>query len=123
MLNDGSIVGLDGSSNLRFNNSVTQQLFIVVWHRNHISVLSAYPATSSGSVYNYDFSTSINQAYGTDAQKHLGNNVYGMIGGDANADGIIDLADKVAWEGQAGTRGYKSGDFTLDGQVNNPDKN
>ena len=123
LLNDGSVVGLDGLSNLRFNNSITQQLFIVVWHRNHISVLSANPVTITGSVYNYDFSTSAGQAYGTDAQKYLGSGIYGKKGGDANADGFVDLSDKTIWASQAGTRGYKSGDFTMDGQVNNPDKN
>ena len=30
---------------------------------------------------------------------------------------------KTVWENQAGEEGYKSGDFDMDGQVNNPDKN
>ena len=123
LLNDGSIVGLDGSSNPRFTNSITHQLFISVWHRNHVSVLSANPANSAGSVYSYDFSTAAGQAYGADAQKDLGNNMFGMIGGDANADGAVDVSDKVFWSGQAGTTGYKSGDFDLNGQVDNLDKN
>ncbi len=123
LLNDGSVVGLDGSSILSFNHSINHSLFVVVWHRNHISVLSAYPATSNGLVYNYDFSTAASQAYGTDAQKHLGNSIYGMIGGDANADGNIDATDKTLWMNQTGTTDYLPEDFDLDGQVNNLDKN
>ncbi|MEZ5197256.1 MAG: hypothetical protein R2764_12900 [Bacteroidales bacterium] len=64
LLKDGSVVGLDGSSNLQFTNSVSNNLFVVVWHRNHLGVLSASPLTGSGGSYTYDFSTSINKAYG-----------------------------------------------------------
>ena len=47
-----------------------------------------------------------------------------MIGGDANADGIINESDGIqSWIPQAGTAGYVNGDINLNGQVNNPDKN
>jgi len=123
ILNNGSIVGLDGFSNLRFNNSITQQLFIVVWHRNHIGIMTATAAVETDGVFDYNFTNGATQAYGTDAQKHLGSNIYGMYGGDADADGDINTGDKTTWTSQAGTKGYKAADFTMDGQVNNLDKN
>ena len=46
-----------------------------------------------------------------------------MIGGDANADGNIDTTDKAIWVNQAADQGYISGDFNMDKQVANPDKN
>ena len=46
-----------------------------------------------------------------------------MIGGDANADAVVDTTDKSVWNAQTGMNGYKSADFNLDSQVNNPDKN
>jgi len=123
LLNDGSIVGTDGLSNPIFSNSITQQLFVVVRHRNHLGVLSASALSETGGVYSYDFTTPEGQAYGTDAQKNLGGGVYGMYSGDGDADGTINMDDKTIWTIQAGTQGYKSADFDMDGQVDNVDKN
>ena len=64
ILSDGSIVGMDGSSILQFTNSINQQLFAVVHHRNHLGILSANAVTNSGGVYNYDFTTGYNKTYG-----------------------------------------------------------
>ena len=50
--------------------------------------------------------------------------VFGMIGGDANADGEISGLDNVeVWSLQAGQKGYLSGDVNMDTQVTNQDKN
>ena len=123
LLNDGSIVAEDGSSNMSFDLSISQNLFVVVYHRNHIAVLSNYALTQSGSVYSYDFTGSASQAFGNN-QNSLGAGIYGLIGGDANADGTIDEADKTGvWKTSAGQTGYLSGDMNMDMEVNNPDKN
>ncbi len=123
LLNDGSVVGLDGSSILSFYHSIIQSLFVVIWHRNHLGVMSANALTETGGVYTYDFTTSGGQAYGTDAQKDLGSGVYGMIAGDANADGDVNTGDKTIWTNQAGVSGYKTADMNMNTQVNNQDKN
>jgi len=123
LLNDGSVVGLDGSFILSFNHSIIHALFTVIWHRNHLGIMSANPLTESGGIYTYDFTTPTGQAYGTDAQKDLGSGIYGMISADANADGDVNTDDKTFWGNQAGEEGYKSEDFDMDGQVSNPDKN
>jgi hypothetical protein len=124
LLKDGRIAGLDGISLLQFNIPINQQLYIVIWQRNHLSVLSANALTQNPEgLYIYDFSTSASQAYG-EGQNPLGTDIYGMIGGDANADGLINGMDEIQiWTPQAGTTGYFKGDMNLDGQVNNPDKN
>ncbi|MCD4735829.1 MAG: hypothetical protein K8R53_07270 [Bacteroidales bacterium] len=85
--------------------------------------MSAFALNKTGGVYSYDFITPAGQAYGTDAQKELGGGIFGMISADANADGDINADDKTIWTSQAGTKGYKSADFNMDVQVNNPDKN
>ena len=124
LLNDGSVVGLDGDSTkalLVSAPSISNNLFVALYHRNHISVLSANAITKTDGVYVYDFTLSIDQAYGSN-QKDIGG-VAVMIGGDANADGIVDSSDKSIWAVQSGTSGYKPGDFNLDGEVNNQDKN
>ena len=124
ILNNGSVVSLNGSSVLQFSATISIDPYVVVWHRNHLGVLSATSPVETAGIYTYDFSTSMNQAYGTTpGYKLIDNAVFGMAGGDANGDGIIDASDKAVWVGQAGTKGYKSSDFDLDTQVNNQDKN
>jgi hypothetical protein len=124
VLNDGTIRTIDGASNPEFSSSVTQNLFVVIYHRNHLSVLSASALTESGGVYPYNFTTGETQAYGgTSGHKEVGTGIWGMIGGDIDADGTIEAADKTAWAGQAGTTGYKSGDLNMNTQVDNTDKN
>ena len=124
LLRDGSVVDLDGSSTLEFSVSATNNLFVAVWHRNHLGVMSAVPISGTGGSYSYDFSTSLSQAYGGDlGYKLIATGVYGMPGGDFDADGDVDNDDKVAWAASAGTMGYQPSDFTLDNQVSNEDKN
>ena len=90
LLNNGRVVGLDGSSTLQFSNSLTQQLFVVIWHRNHLGMMSSDFLSESEGIYSYNFSTGATQAYGsTDAHKQIDPGVWGMIGGDGNRDGNI----------------------------------
>jgi len=124
LLKDGSIAGLDGSSMPEFTQTIRNDIFVVIKHRNHLGILSANPVTRSGGVYAYDYTTSSSQAYGTLAQRDLGGGTYGLYGGDGNADGTVDNDDKISiWWLIAGKRGYESADFNLDGQANNKDKN
>jgi hypothetical protein len=86
--------------------------------------MSAGPLTESSGNYTYDFTIGPNQAYGTAAQKDLGNGKFGMYAGDFNADGEIDNSDKSSiWFGDAGKVGYFQSDGNLDGQADNLDKN
>ncbi|MBN1280300.1 MAG: S8 family serine peptidase [Candidatus Thermoplasmatota archaeon] len=125
VLRDGSVVGLDGASTLEFDVTVAHNLFVVLWHRNHLSVMSAVPLTEVGAVYSYDFSTGSGQVYGgVNGHVQLTPSVWGMTGGDGDADGQITNGDKIqVWAVQAGYSGYLAGDFTLNSQVDNVDKN
>lgn len=124
LLRDGSVVGTDGSSMLQFNNSFSQQLFVIVWHRNHLGIMTASGVTESGGVMEYDFTLSATQVYGgSGGYKDLGGGVWGMVAGDGNPNNIININDKVLWAAFAGRAGYFSADLNLNGQVDNPDKN
>lgn len=124
LLRDGSVVDIDGFSPLRFNGLIMEQLFAVVRHRNHIDIMSANPLAKTDDIYSFDFTTSINQAFGGVAgYKSIGPGIYGMAGGDADASGSVDPNDKIIWETSCGTKGYLPGDFNFDGEVNNKDKN
>jgi hypothetical protein len=123
ILHDGRIVDIDGSSIPTFSGTVTNNLFVVVWHRNHINIMSANALVKSGGIYPYDFTNAQNKAY-LSGQKTLGGGKFGMFSGDGNANGTVNNLDKTnVWAVQAGTSGYKQGDFNMNGSVNNPDKN
>lgn len=119
---DGSIVGTDGISKLIIGVTVTQNLYVIVWHRNHLGIMSAVPVTESGGIYSYDFTTSAGKAY-QNGQTNLGGGEYGMYAGNYNGDNQINDTDKTGWAVEAGLSGYYSGDFNMDSQIENNDKN
>jgi len=45
-----------------------------------------------------------------------------MAGGDADANGTVNIEDKLTWEIFSGAKGYFLEDLNFDGEVNNPDK-
>ena len=124
LLNDGSVVDIDGSSNPVSHVSISNNLYVVIWHRNHLGIMSANALTDAGGIYSYNFTTPEGQAYGTDAQKNLGASNYGMYAGDGNADRTISETDRTSvWNTDAGKSGYLNGDYNMDTQEDNPDKN
>jgi len=124
VLNDGSVVGVDGSNPMFFDEVITHGLYVIIYTRNHLAVLSASELIGGGGIYSYDFSTGIGQAYGNSAgYKYLGSNIWGMVSGDGNCDGEVTLLDEAPeWEDQAGEAGYNINDHNMDGQVDNQDK-
>lgn len=123
ILNSGRIVSTDGISNMIFGVSVTNNLYAIVWHRNHLGIMSAIPLTFGGGLYSYDFTTTASQAY-LSGQINLGGGNYGMYAGDADGNGIINMDDiSIRWSSEAGNNGYHGGDMDMDGNVNNLDKN
>ena len=122
--NDGQVVDMSGNPVLSFANSVSNGLFVVVYQRNHIAVISGSTLTASGGIYSYDFSSGENQAYGgADGHKQLTSGIWGMFSGDGNHDGHVNSGDKSPlWETQSGNKGYIDSDFNIDGESNNVDK-
>ena len=126
LLNDGSVVGLNGVQHIQEASltSISHHLFVIIYHRNHLGIMSSSGLPHSEGVYSWDFSISATQVYnGTAGYKEIVTNIYGMPGGDANADGYINPADKMFWSNDAGNKGYKDTDFNLNAQVSNQDKN
>ena len=120
----GQIVDMDGTSPLSFSNGATQNLFVVLWHLNHIGVMSATSPTLTGGVMTYDFTTGASQVYGgASGHKELAPGIWGMAGGDSDHNGVVDLSDINVWRSESGTTGYEVSDFNLNTQVNNVDKN
>ncbi|MEZ5196178.1 MAG: hypothetical protein R2764_07205 [Bacteroidales bacterium] len=72
----------------------------------------------------YDFTMSPEKYYGDKMHVELSTGIWGMISGDADGNGIVNVNDKnLNWIPQSGKKGYKSSDFNLNTQVENNDKN
>lgn len=126
LLKNGKVVGLDGESPITLTQPIVNSLFIVIWHRNHLGVMSGYPVDHSGDCqYTFNFTSGPDQAHGgTLGHNELEPGVWGMISGDGDADGQVNNVDKNdVWAIQAGAAGYLAGDFNMDAQANNLDKN
>jgi uncharacterized protein (TIGR02145 family) len=125
ILKDGTIVSVDGTSPMQLGSTVTYKLYAVVFHRNHLPVLSGGQLILNAGTYAWDFTTSAAQAYGgSNAHKELTPGIWGMVAGDGDANGQVNNADKNdVWKPQSGLSGYRTGDFSMNGQVDNVDKN
>lgn len=124
LLSDGIIVDLDGVSPLNFDVPFVNNLYVVVWHRNHLAIMSANPLVPVAGKYALDFTSSAGQVYGgSTGHKEISAGKWGMVSGDGNADGLVSNTDKNnVWKVQVGLSGYLAGDFNLNGQVDNNDK-
>ncbi len=124
LLSDGSIVDEMGNNPV-FYISFTEGAFIVIWHRNHLGIMSSDPAPGFTGSYVYNFTTDADKvAGGAAGYIELENGIWGMAAGDLNADKIIDTQDKdYGWSPEAGNKGYSGSDANLNIQTNNPDKN
>ena len=123
LLNNGSVVGLDGISQLTFNIVPNNFLYAVIWHRNHLGIMSANALTINDNGYTYDFTSDINQVYGGSFGYKIGNSgECVMVAGDGNRDGVINNLDKNLWSTEAGHLGYPWSDYNMDAQVDNKDR-
>jgi hypothetical protein len=124
IMSDGTIRATDGTSLLKFYHTPVSQMFPVVYHRNHLAVMSANSIILSGGIYPYDFSSGAGQVFGNTAGTlEMVPGIWGMIAGDGNTDGTVDNTDRNIWNSEAGNNGYLQSDFNLNGQTDNPDKN
>jgi hypothetical protein len=121
---DGSIVGLDGINYPRFNPLLTNDLYVVVKHRNHLGIISSAPPVLNGRTYSYDFTNGENKVLGGNkGHKELNFGIWGMLSADGNADGQIDNKDKNdIWFLQQSLSGYLQGDFDMNSEVEYDDK-
>lgn len=123
---DGTVVSLNGSTPLNIKDTYSNDLYVVIWQRNHLGIMTASglnPADET--IESYDFTTGEAQVHNGDAgYKELEPGTWGMIAGDVDADGSVDGSDKVdGWATDAAKAGYLGGDLDLNGQSSNQDKN
>jgi hypothetical protein len=123
LLSNGSVIGCDGVSNINFPDQVQNNLYVIIRHRNHLDVMSAVELSEANGVYDYDFTSGPDQAYGINSQIEVAAGVWGMKMGDGYGDGSINLFDKIVWNRDGAKTGYYPADYEMKGWVNNQDKN
>ena len=124
ILEDGSIVGLDGISPMYFEQDAGNYN-IVITHRNHLSIMTPGLQTIERASGVYDFSTSQGKAFGSLPMVELAAGIYGLYAGDANSDGNITGTDFNIYnpDFRSAFSEYINTDFNLDGSVTGTDFN
>jgi choice-of-anchor B domain-containing protein len=124
LLADGSVVDPNGAA-LSFPGVAADSYYVVVRHRNHMSVMSSSAVDLSSGSGSWNFATSESQAYGSSPMKSLEGGFWGMFAGDADLNGQSTANDFNDWlvNTKATLTGYLLTDFDLDGQVTASDFN
>ncbi|RYD51872.1 MAG: hypothetical protein EOP52_06720 [Sphingobacteriales bacterium] len=98
VLNNGSVVDLDGVSPVRFAGVPAGNYHIGIRHRNHLGIRTATAqAFADNGTINYDFTTAQSQAYQNPAittnaaQASLAGGAFGMWAGNANGNNSVRL--------------------------------
>ncbi|MEJ2614909.1 MAG: hypothetical protein P8Z35_08125, partial [Ignavibacteriaceae bacterium] len=119
---DGNIVDLDGISPVEFAGIQTGGYYLVIDHRNHLSIMSS-DTISFSHITTYDFTNSQTKAYGNNPMVDLGGGKYGMIAGDDNEDKTVSVSDYNIISINKAKTGYQQSDNNLDGNVSVEDYN
>ncbi len=130
LLSDGSVAGTDGLPPT-FTVSYQFNLYVVVYHRNHLAIMSSDELEKTDGVYRWDFTSAGDKAFSHShkadqhsGMKQLKDEYYGLIGGDGDGNGQVQTQDKnEVWSPQSGLSGYLAADFDLNGQMQTQDKN
>ncbi len=92
LLDDGTIMGHDLVNYPAFDGvEPLEEYYLLLWQRNHLPVMTKLPVQIPNPVV-YDFSDTVNFPPFGGAECALievNNDIYGMIAGDANSDGVI----------------------------------
>ena len=120
--NNGSLVDLDGTSYVSFPGVPAGNYYLVIYHRNHIPIMTAGTVSLSETPALYDISTGQGQAYGTNAMKDLGGGVFGLFTADTDGSGTINATDRSNTWNQRNLSGYYGTDVDLSGTVNAADR-
>ena len=79
-----------------------QPYYLQVKHRNSLETWSKTTQTFSGSILNYDFTTSATKAFGDNMKQVDSSPVeFAVYSGDVNKDGTVDATDLAAIDNDA----------------------
>lgn len=113
----GEIVDTDGISPVTLSSIIEQDNYLVIKHRNHLSIMSAAKLSFALSPVVYNFTVSQSQAYGSNSMAALTGGLFGLAAGDDNCDTYIDLSDFIKVDNEMFQTGYKISDINMNGFI------
>lgn len=116
VLNNGNLRDIDGTNGVRFPGAAAGSYYVVVRGRNHLAVISNATVALPNATQ-LDLTSPANVLGGTQQLALITSSLYGMKAGDANANGVITVADFNIYQTQSGINIYLNSDFTLDGNI------
>ncbi len=119
----GRIVDLDGVSTVTFPGVVPGDYYVVVRHRNHLSVMSAQPVSIGPAPAEYSFLSAQSSAYGSSPMKAVTGGRFALYAGDSNTSGIVTASDANLVFSTLNTSGYRIADVNMSGIVTAADAN
>ncbi|MDZ7725636.1 MAG: hypothetical protein U5R06_23135 [candidate division KSB1 bacterium] len=123
---DGHVVDpIRESQPIRLPELVPGDYYAVIRHNAHLTFMSANStAIVNSPVSTFDFSSSENSAYGSNAMKQMFNQTWASIGGDFNQDGLLNSLDYVQFYNAKHTAdpAYNRHDISGDGVINYADR-
>ncbi|MGK0386287.1 MAG: hypothetical protein ACI849_000896, partial [Patiriisocius sp.] len=118
---DGDIVDIDGTSAVGFNAALNN-FYLLIQHRNHLSMLSSTALAMSGAT-TVDFSSNPMNVFGGNSALINVGGIFSMISGDAFTNGQIGNTDVSEVRPQVGASGYSKLDTNMNGEIQNSDIN
>lgn len=119
---DGTIVDLNGLDPVTFIVPDAIEYYIVIKHRNHLSLMSSISMLLTDTSPLYNFTNAQSKAYGLNPMKDLGGGIFGAYTADTNGSGVVDAADRSnAWN-QRNLSGYYGTDVNLSNTVDAADR-
>ncbi len=119
---NGQLVAPNGSlPGLSLEGSV-DSVYIAIYHRNHVGLMTAEKIAINNGVLTVDFTQSSSVAYGNiNGISDLTDGYFGMFSGDADGNGQVQNSDLNAIFPIIGLPGYRPEDINLNGEVQNSD--
>jgi hypothetical protein len=121
---DGYLVNTSSfDSLLHFPSTIHNSYYVLIYHRNHLPLMSAFKMGREYGRYFHDFSSDASHTYAQGANhiKALGSNgtaPFAMFAGNANGDLNINTIDFIIWVSKNGHVSYHPADFNLDININ-----
>lgn len=118
--NDAQLVDTDGTTELKFHNSAPGSYYIVLKHRNHLSIISSAKYYISDSPVWIDLTQTTN-VHNSCEVAQLNTSGCAMLSGDCDGNGKIEVLD-FRWSKQnINQTGYNAGDLNFNGVVDDAD--
>ncbi len=119
---DGQVVGTDGGTLELPADLPAVPLYVAVYHRNHVGIMTADPVPMLSGIYTYDFTDSATKAFGgLLSVNEIAPGLFGMISGDINGNGQVQNTDYNGMKLEIGLSGYRPADCNLNSQAQNSD--